>query len=79
MHSSSVAFHDRKVMLLDPCGVLSLDLYLILSFGFYPRFLWLVNSESVVLCFPCALVRRLVVLSNLVAIVLKETLQAKMS
>ena len=79
MHSSSVAFHDRKVMLLDPCGVLSVDLYLILSFGFYPRFLWLVNSKSVVLCFPCALDRRLVVPSSLVAVVLKETLQAKMS
>ena len=51
MHSASVAFHDRKVMLLDSCGVLSVDLYLILSFGFYPRFLWLVNSKSVVLCF----------------------------
>ena len=79
MHSSSVVFHDRKVMLLDPCGVLSVDLYLILSFGFYPRFLWLVNSKFVVLCFPCALVGRLVVLSSLVAIVLKETLQAKTS
>ena len=80
MHSSSVAVYDRKVMLLDPCGVLSVDLYLILSFSFYPRFLWLVNSKSVVLYFfPCALVGRLVVLSSLVAIVLKETLQAKTS
>ena len=79
MHSASVAFHDRKVMLLDPCGVLNVDLYLILSFGFYPRFLWLVNSKSVVLCFLCALDGRLVVLSSLVAVVLKETLQAKMS
>jgi len=26
MHSSSVAFHDRKVVLLDPCGVLNVDL-----------------------------------------------------
>ena len=77
MHSSSVAFHDRKVVLLDPCGVLNVDLYLILSFGFYPRFLWLVNSKSVVLCFLCALDGRLVVLSSLVAVVLKETLQPK--
>ena len=79
MHSTSVAFHDRKVMLLDPFGVLSVDLYLILSFCFYPRFLWLVNSKSVVLCFPCALDVRLIVLNSLVAVVLKETLHAKIN
>ena len=48
MHSLSVVFHDRKVVLLDPCGVLSFDLYLVPSFSVYPLFLWLVNFKSVV-------------------------------
>ena len=51
MHSLSLVFRDRKVVLLDPYGVLRFGLYLVPSFSVYPLFLWLVNFKSVVYVF----------------------------
>ena len=44
MHSLSVVFHDRKVVLLDPCGLLSFCVYLVPSFSLSLFSPWLSNA-----------------------------------